>query len=106
MVQPKKGSSESNGVNKREYPTMSFQKKDTSDTRVMGGNTGKADVKQNGKSCRQGRVVLRRTNEKAQARRSALRITSGLMVPSPLHARVVNESYSHGLVPAVRTVST
>lgn len=83
MVQPKKGSSESNGVNKREYPTMSFQKKDISDARVMGGNSGKADVKQNGKSCRQGKVVLRRANGEAQVRRSALRITSGLIVPSP-----------------------
>lgn len=49
MVQQKKGSGESNGINKREYTTMSFQKKDTSDARVMGANPGKADVKQNGK---------------------------------------------------------
>ncbi|KAI0843517.1 hypothetical protein F5Y06DRAFT_5872 [Hypoxylon sp. FL0890] len=48
MVQPKKGSSESNGINKREYPTMSFQKKDIMDARGMGGNGGKGDVKQNG----------------------------------------------------------
>ncbi|KAI1766507.1 hypothetical protein GGR53DRAFT_208621 [Hypoxylon sp. FL1150] len=48
MVQQKKGSGESNGINKREYPTMSFQKKDTSDARVMGANPGKGEVKQNG----------------------------------------------------------
>ncbi|KAI1659291.1 hypothetical protein F4813DRAFT_388000 [Daldinia decipiens] len=49
MVQQKKSSGEStNGVSKREYPSMSFQKKDMSDTRVMGGNSGKGDVKHNG----------------------------------------------------------
>ncbi|KAI0900746.1 hypothetical protein F4806DRAFT_491634 [Annulohypoxylon nitens] len=49
MVQQKKGSGEStNGISKREYPTMSFQKKDVPDARVMGVNSGKGDVKQNG----------------------------------------------------------
>ncbi|OTB04217.1 hypothetical protein M426DRAFT_165066 [Hypoxylon sp. CI-4A] len=49
MVQQKKNSGEpTNGINKREYPTMSFQKKDASDARAMGVNAGKGDVKQNG----------------------------------------------------------
>ncbi|KAI1388678.1 uncharacterized protein F4822DRAFT_253180 [Hypoxylon trugodes] len=49
MVQQKKSSGEStNGTNKKEYPNMSFQRKDISDVRVMGSNAGKGDVKQNG----------------------------------------------------------
>ncbi|KAL7623926.1 poly(A)-binding protein binding protein [Parahypoxylon ruwenzoriense] len=49
MVQQKKNSGETvNGINKREYSNMSFQKKDVSDARVMGANSGKSDVKQNG----------------------------------------------------------
>lgn len=58
MVQQKKGSGESttNGLNKKEYNTMSFQKKDASEARAM-GNSGKGDVKQNGK-LRIGEVAL------------------------------------------------
>ncbi|KAI0385413.1 hypothetical protein F5Y04DRAFT_276744 [Hypomontagnella monticulosa] len=48
MVQQKKSSGEQTNGIKREYPTMSFQKKDVSDARVMGGNAGKGDIKQNG----------------------------------------------------------
>lgn len=60
MVQQKKGSGESNGINKREYTTMSFQKKDVPDARVTGTNIGKGDIKQNGKSYRQNRFILAR----------------------------------------------
>ncbi|KAI0013231.1 hypothetical protein F4779DRAFT_625389 [Xylariaceae sp. FL0662B] len=49
MVQQKKIPGEvTNGINKREHPAMSYQKKDISDVRVMGGNPGKGDAKPNG----------------------------------------------------------
>ena len=57
MVQQKKGSSHAaNGANKRDQSNMSFQKKDSSDTRVM---AGKADSKApNGKITSQSKPTV------------------------------------------------
>ena len=59
MVQQKKGPSHTaNGANKREQSNMSFQKKDSSDARVM---AGKADGKApNGKHTSQSKRALSR----------------------------------------------
>ncbi|KAI1506630.1 hypothetical protein F5X99DRAFT_415331 [Biscogniauxia marginata] len=51
MVQQKKNpANTTNGNNHKEYPTMSFQKRDVSDARVVGPGSGKSDAKANGNS--------------------------------------------------------